>query len=115
MSKPGSGRGSLIGGTVAAIMASLCCIGPLVLVMLGVSGAWIGNLRILEPFRPLFLGVALLFLWLAYRRIFHTAVCAPGTLCAVPETNRRYRMLFWCIAALVGLALIFPYVAPFFY
>jgi len=96
-------------------MASACCIGPLVLVMLGVGGAWIGNLRVLEPFRPLFLGVALWFLWLAYRRIFRPAACAPGTLCALPQTNRRYRTLFWCIAVLVGLALVFPYFAPLFY
>ncbi|EQD52224.1 Mercuric transport protein MerT, partial [mine drainage metagenome] len=68
--KSRSGRGALAVGGLAAILASTCCLGPLVLVMLGVSGAWIGNLTVLEPYRPIFLGVALLALLLAGRRIF---------------------------------------------
>ncbi len=47
-----SGRGSLLAGGVAALLASACCLGPLVLVVLGFSGAWIGNLTALEPYRP---------------------------------------------------------------
>jgi len=47
-----SGRGSLLVGGVAALVASACCLGPLVLVVLGFSGAWIGNLTALEPYRP---------------------------------------------------------------
>ncbi|EMR15037.1 mercuric transport protein, partial [Klebsiella quasipneumoniae] len=30
-----------------------CCLGPLVLIALGFSGAWIGNLTVLEPYRPI--------------------------------------------------------------
>mgnify|MGYP003632310368 FL=1 len=56
-SKPG--RGSLLAGGVAALLASACCLGPLVLVVLGFSGAWIGNLTALEPYRPWFLAAAL--------------------------------------------------------
>ena len=33
------GRGALFAGGVAAILASTCCLGPLVLLMLGFSGA----------------------------------------------------------------------------
>ena len=55
-------RGALAAGGLAAILASTCCLGPLVLVALGVSGAWIGNLTALEPYRPVFLGVALVAL-----------------------------------------------------
>jgi mercuric ion transport protein len=40
----GSGRGALFAGGLAAILASTCCLGPLVLITLGVSGAWISNL-----------------------------------------------------------------------
>lgn len=47
-------RGALAAGGLAAILASTCCLGPLVLVALGVSGAWIGNLTALEPYRPVF-------------------------------------------------------------
>ncbi len=54
-----SGRGSLVAGGVAAVLASACCLGPLVLISLGISGAWIGNLAALEPYRPWFIGAAL--------------------------------------------------------
>jgi mercuric ion transport protein len=57
-SPPAAGRGALYVGGLAAILASTCCLGPLVLLMLGVSGAWIGNLTALEPYRPLFIVAA---------------------------------------------------------
>ncbi len=50
-----SGSGALFVGGLAAIVASTCCLGPLVLVALGLSGAWIGNLTLLEPYRPFFI------------------------------------------------------------
>lgn len=58
MSEAKAGRGSLIAGGIAAVVASACCLGPLVLIALGISGAWIGNLAALEPFRPWFIGPA---------------------------------------------------------
>lgn len=111
-----SGRAALAAGGIAAILASTCCIGPLVLVMLGVSGAWIGNLTLLEPYRPLFVGAALVALALAWRRIYRPATaCKPGEVCAVPTVRASYRILFWVVAALVAVAVAFPYVAPLFY
>jgi MerT mercuric transport protein len=59
-------KGTLAAGGVAAILASTCCLGPLVLVALGFSGAWIGNLTTLEPYRPIFLGSALVALYFAW-------------------------------------------------
>ena len=58
--EPGKGRGVLAAGGIAAILASACCLGPLLLVALGFSGAWIGNLTVLEPYRPIFIGAALI-------------------------------------------------------
>jgi hypothetical protein len=46
---PQTGRGALLAGGLAAILASTCCLVPLILVMLGFSGAWSGNLTVLEP------------------------------------------------------------------
>ena len=114
----GIGKATLAGGLIAAILASVCCLGPLVLVMIGVSGAWISNLTLLEPYRPLFIGVAIVFMGLAWRRIYRAPAateCEPGTLCALPQTNRAYRAMFWVVSALVLLALGFPYLAPLFY
>ena len=111
-----NGRGALVAGGLAAILASTCCLGPLVLIALGFSGAWIGNLTVLEPYRPIFIGVALVALFFAYRRIFRpAAACKPGEVCAVPQVNTAYKALFGIVSALVLIALAFPYIAPLFY
>src|SRR3990167_786988 len=109
-------RGALFAGGLAAILASTCCLGPLLLVALGFSGAWIGNLTALEPYRPLFIGAALVALFFAWRRIFRPAqVCKPGEVCAIPQVQATYRLIFWVVSVLVLVALGFPYVVPFFY
>lgn len=115
-SPQGGGRGALLTGGLAAILASTCCLGPLVLITLGVSGAWIGNLTLLEPYRPIFIGAALVALVFAYRRIWRTpAACQPGQVCARPSVERGYKALFWIVTALVVVALGFPLIAPWFY
>lgn len=111
-----TGRFPLLAGGLAAILASICCLGPLVLLMLGISGAWIGNLTALEPFRPLFIGAALVALFFAYRRIFRAPdACEPGDVCAVPQVRTAYKVIFWLVAMLVVLAMAFPYIVPLFY
>lgn len=108
---------TLIGGGLAALAASACCLGPLVLVSVGVGGAWISTLTKLEPFRPFFIGVALLCMALAYRKIYRApaaADCAPGSSCALPQTNSRNRVLFWGVSLLVGIALAYPYLVTLF-
>ena len=113
---PAGRAGALALGGLAAILASTCCLGPLLLVSVGVSGAWIGNLTALEPYRPFFIGVALLALALAYRRIFRRArACAPGEVCARPQVRSAYQAMFWVVLVLVLVALLFPYVLPLFY
>lgn len=111
-----SGRGALVAGGLAALLASTCCLGPLVLVGIGVSGAWISNLSALEPYRPLFIAAALVALFFAYRRIFRPIeTCKPGEACAVPQVRSGYKTLFWIVSALVVVALGFPYLLPLFY
>lgn len=107
---------SLVAGALAALGATTCCLGPLLLVALGFSGAWIGNLTVLEPYRPIFIGTALVALFFAYRRIFRPVqACKPGDACAVPQVRVIYKVFFWVVAALVVVALGFPYVLPLFY
>ncbi len=115
-SKPQHGRGALGIGGLATVFASICCLGPLVLVSIGISGAWIGNLTVFEPYRPIFIGTALVALFFAYRRIFRPAqACKPEEVCAVPQVKRAYKIIFWIVAALMGIALPFPYILPLFY
>jgi mercuric ion transport protein len=87
-----------------------------VLVLIGVSGAWIGNLTLLEPYRPLFIGAALIALFFAYRRIFRPVqACAPGEVCAIPQVRTTYKTIFWSVVVLVLIAVTYPYIAPLFY
>ena len=116
MAEEEKSSGPLIAGGVAAILASTCCLGPLLLVGIGLSGAWIGNLARLEPFRPAFVAIALVALMIAYRRIFRPKdQCAPGNVCSVPQVKALYKAIFWIVAILVLIALSFPYLLPLFY
>jgi mercuric ion transport protein len=106
----------LLAGGFAALLASACCIGPLLLLSLGISGAWIGHLIELGPLQPVFLGVAVFALVLAWRRIWRpTQVCEPGQVCALPPVKRAYQWLFGLAVALIAVALMFPFVAHWFY
>jgi mercuric ion transport protein len=111
-----TGKGSLIVGVLAAIGASVCCVGPLVLLALGISGAWIVNLTAMEPFRPFFIILTLVFLGLAFRRLYLIPrVCAPGTDCADPRVLKRQRITFWIVTTMVLALLAVPWFAPLFY
>lgn len=116
MSGTQKGRGALVAGGLAAILASACCLGPMVLITLGFSGAWIGNLTVLEPYRPILIGAALVAMFFAWRRIYRPLqACQPGDVCAIPQVRTTYKFIFWVVAALVLIALGFPYVMPFLY
>src|SRR6267142_5631984 len=77
------------GGLFGALAASSCCILPLALFSLGVSGAWIGNFTQLAPYQPYFIGATIGFLgsgyWLVYRS--PRLACAHGESCARPLPN----------------------------
>jgi mercuric ion transport protein len=111
-----SGKGLLIAGILSAIGASICCVGPLVLLALGVSGAWIGSLTALEPYRPIFIGLTLLFLGFAFRRLYLARpACPPDSACANPRVVKRQRLAFWIVTALVLGLIAVPWFAPLFY
>ena len=98
------------GGVIAGLAASICCIGPLVLVALGLGGAAAGLIKFFTPLRPVFIGLALLFLgFAAYRLFFVPKVCAPGTPCADPRTLRNQRLLFIGIVIVVAALVAFPW------
>ena len=63
---------------------------PLLLFMLGISGAWIGNLAALEPYQPYFLAAAAAFLGIGYYLVYRRpkAACDDGQACARPLPNR---------------------------
>jgi len=105
------------GGVIGAVLASTCCIAPLALLMLGVSGAWIGTLTALEPYKPYFAAVALVFIGLGFRQIYFRPkpACADGSLCARPQSSRITKAALWSATVLVVLALSINWWAPLFY
>lgn len=113
---PQNGNGLLAaGGLVAALGASTCCILPLVLFTLGVSGAWIGNLTALAPYQPLFVAAAVGFIGLGFLRVYRRqpVACAEG-YCARPASSRVAKIGLFTAAVLVCVAMAFPYIARFF-
>lgn len=96
----------IIGGIMAAVGAGLCCAGPFVLVLLGISGSWIGNLSLFEPYRPFFIfAVLVLFSWAGWKVYSPIENCASDTACAIPATRKRRQIIFW-ITALIALVLV---------
>lgn len=111
--KPTTTGGTLIVGLLAGLTASACCAGPLLLLMLGISGSWIGNLSALEPYRPIFIVVAVVFLGLAYRKIYVTPkVCSTDAVCNTLQGKRSQRIIFWITTLLVILSIAFPWYGP---
>ena len=104
---------ALTAGGIAALLTGACCVAPLVLVTAGLGGAWLASFQLLEPYRPLFIGIALAALGFAGWRIYRPAAeCGPGEVCAVPRVRRGFRIGFWIVAALLLTMLGFPYFAP---
>lgn len=109
----GGGQGlTAAGSLLGAVAASSCCVLPLVLFGLGVSGAWIGNLTQLAPYQPYFIAATVAFLgwgyWLVYRS--STVACAEG--CAQPGSIRLMKIALVAATVLVVVALGFDYLAP---
>jgi mercuric ion transport protein len=105
------------GGVLGAFFASACCIGPLVLLTLGISGAWIGNLTALEPYKPIFALIALGFIAAGFRQVYFRkpTVCEPGSYCARPSSTRITKTALWAALILVVAALSIDWWAPLLY
>lgn len=109
-------RTSLVAGALAALGATACCLGPLLLVTLGIGGVWLSALSALEPFRPIFIGVAALFFGVAFHRLYIVPRrCAPGDMCAVSATLVRQKIAFWILLIIAAAMLLFPLYAHWFY
>jgi mercuric ion transport protein len=101
-------------GILGALAASSCCIVPLILFGLGVSGAWIGNLTRLSPYQPYIIAATLGFLgagyWLVYRD--PQRQCVDGEICARPLPNRLIKTALVAATVLVFAALCLDFIAP---
>jgi mercuric ion transport protein len=102
------------GGLLGALAASSCCVLPLALFGLGVSGAWIGTFTHLAPYQPYFIAATIVCLscgyWLVYRS--SKLVCTEGEACARPLSNWLVRLGFVVATVLVVAAIGFDFLAP---
>lgn len=99
---------TLAGSVIGGILASLCCIGPLVFALLGISGAAFAQR--FEPLRPYLLVVTYALLAGAFYSTYRPAQaeCAPGAACEMPRTSRVGKVMLWIAAVIVLLATTFP-------
>jgi len=104
-----------MGGLLGALAASSCCVVPLVLLSLGVGGAWIGNLTALAPYKPLFVAVTVALLGYGFLLVHRQArrACAADAACARPLPDNIVKLGLWVATLLVAVAFAFDYVAPF--
>ena len=122
---PGSARSALdertkktifaSGGMLGALAMSSCCILPLVLFSLGVTGAWIGNLAALYPYKMYFLVPTAALLAGGFYTVYQkpkAAAYEEGSYCAKPISDRFNKAVLWVSSVLVLAALAFPYFAP---
>ena len=105
----------LEGGAIgAAFAASICCIGPLALALLGLGGGAI--LVALTPYRPLFVGACALFLGAAFYLAYRPAPqCAPDSSCATPVSRTKQRLFLWIVTAIISLIVAFPLYSRFLF
>lgn len=82
------------GGILASILASLCCVGPLILTLLGLSGA--AALSKFETIRfPMILLVLLFFAIAGFVLFQKRNSCEPGSICADPKKFRKMVIFYW--------------------
>lgn len=110
---PRSTLALILAGIGGALGASACCVGPLVLVALGLGGAWASGLRSLEPLYPFFLALALGAFGFAFWRLYIAPRrCAPATACAAAPVLKRQRIAFWVALVVSKAILLFPFYGP---
>ncbi len=93
---------SQAGAVLSAFLASLCCIGPLLVGLIGIGSA--GAFAAIDAYRPYFFGAALFFLGYAFFQIYGRN-----------RGNRRTRIVLWVITALTGVLLAFPTLLVYLY
>lgn len=100
---------TLVASALSAFGATACCAGPLILVLLGFSGATAARLERLEQFQPLFAGLTLLFMGLAFHSLYiKPRQCEPGAVCELTPVVRKQRVTFWFVVAFIGSLAMLP-------
>lgn len=106
----------LIGIISAVIAVSLCCFGPLILLGLGLGGAYLSTLTHLEYLRPIGIIFSLVFLVLAFWKLYIVPKsCKIDKPCRNPNWLKNQRIIFWILFVLLIVVITFPWYAHLFY
>lgn len=106
----------IMGGLMAAILSTVCCIVPLLLLTLGIGGVWMSNLTALDEYKTIFIVISLLLLALAYWQIFlKPQCCTEDGICVAPINKRRYKIIFWIAGIIILSSTTISYWAPLLY
>jgi len=100
---------------VASLLASTCCVLPLVLVLVGITGAWMSTLVAMKPVTPYAIAVCVGALGWAGWLLFKPAAACDIEDGSCATTRPVVRRVFVVCALLIGLLLSFPLFAPLFY
>lgn len=106
---------ALAGSVIGGILASACCIGPLVFALLGISGAALA--RSFEPLRPYLLVATYALLGGAFYSTYRPAKaeCAPGEACEMPRVNRLGKIMLWIAVVVVLVTTAFPWYSVYLF
>lgn len=108
---------SSFGPVVAAFLASLCCVGPPIFTALGIGAAATGFLagtaqftKALIPYRPFFIGLALLFLGAGFFAVYRKKeACAADSSCAT-KGSRSTKIVLWIVTGITLILIMIPYI-----
>ena len=96
---------SLLAGVLAAFLASLCCLGPVIFGVLGLAG--VGFIAKFEAYRPILIFLTVIMLGIGFYFTYRKKeTCEPDSICAEPRSERRNKIILWSITA-IALILIF--------
>lgn len=111
------GNIAALGGVAGAVLTSACCIGPLVLVSLGASGAWIGSLTALDAYQPVFIAATVAFLGTGFWQVYgkRRRACDDAAFCQGRASRLIVQATLWATTLLVVFAVTIDLWAPLFY
>lgn len=104
---------STSGSVLSALLASLCCIGPVVFSIIGAGS--LGFAAAFEPYRPYLMAMTVIFLgagfYFTYRK--REVKCEDGS-CKVESASTVNKIILWVAAVIAAVFMFFPQILTMF-
>ncbi|GAB1128124.1 MAG: Hg(II) uptake system permease component MerT family [Shewanella algae] len=99
---------TLAAAVVAAVASSLCCIGPLIYLVFGVSAASLSGVEQLGWLQVPMLALSTLLILLGFWRLYFS----KKPLCTATMSRTRMLLLYWLAVPVVLAFQLYPFVLP---